>query len=278
MKKHIFVIITAILVGGSFTACVDCSVPNGNFEDSEDQSLVNSSDNSGSSGGDLQSSGFDSSSNSWDNDVRSEPAEKVRVIYGETEIPNVSTSGLKFGTDTTYDQCIDSMVFETHELGDYKISLVGTHVWIDTEVSSDKILTNGLEIEVEKNGVKLEGSGLTSYKHEIWLGVPQYVTHTIIEDKIGSYLDVYDMDVPVIEMKYYFDSDISNAVNKVLMFATIQDGKIWSLFIGKCEEGTGLSVERSETGAYYYTMDGGKKTAIFIRLARKNSRLLTGKL
>lgn len=223
-----------------------------------------------------------------ESEPESKPIEKVRGVYGETEIPDVNWRDIDSKDYASIEDYVraraerdamrlDSMVFETHELGDYKISLVGEDVWVDKELSSDKIYTRGLKIEVEKNGVKLDGPGFTSYKHEMFLGVSQYVTHTVIKDKIGSYLDVYDMDVPVIAMKYYFDYDIPNSVDRALMFATVQEEAVWSLFAGDCKEGTCLSVKCLEPANYYYTMDGGERVRNFHPFGNDKFKIADGK-
>lgn len=289
MKKQISAIITAILICGNLTACDKQDLGSGHPSppNSVTESVPDSLDDTSSTENE-SSTGNNSDNSTTESNPESEPVEKVRGIYGETKIPDVNWRDLdskNFENLIDYAKAkaerdamrLDSMVFETYELGDYKISLVGEDVWVDKELSPDKIYAENLKIEVEKNGVKLDGLGFTSYKHEVWLGVPQHVTHTIIEERIGSYLDVYDMDVPVIAMKYYFDTDISNAVDRALMFATVQEDAIWSLFAGNCEDGTCLSVKCLEPATYYYTMDSGETARNFHPFGNDKLKVADGK-
>lgn len=272
MKKHALAIITAAIILGGLTACSE-QVPNDQpgTPNSVTDSAPNTSGDSSNTANENSTSSSDTSST--ESNSESEPIEKVRGVYGETEIPVIDFDEVPYFE--RHNKYLDSMVFETHELGDYKISLVGQGVWRGK--ITNNICADSLGIEVEKNGVKLDGPGFTGYQHEMWLGGPQYVKYTVIEDKIGSYLDVYDMNVPVIAMKYYFDYDIPGAVDRALMFATIQEDEIWSQFPGNCEDGTSLFVESLEPSVYYYTRDSGERARLFHPFGNDKFKIADGK-
>lgn len=254
MKKNIFAIITSILICGNLTACSEQSpiIGQQGAPNSVTDSVPNSLDDTSST---ENESGADSSGNG---STESEPVEEVRGIYGEMEIPDVKWKDQNIRNVFERNaMLLDSIVFETHESGDYKFSLVGENVWVDKERSTDKIYADNLVIEVEKNGVKLNSLGTASYMHEVVLH-PPYGSCTVLEDKIGSYLDMYEMDVPVIVMKYYFDYDIPGAVDRLMMFATVQENEVHSHFGGIYGEGTRPFSVYVQSGTSYYTMDSGE--------------------
>lgn len=178
-------------------------------------------------------------------------AEMVYAKYGEAEIPVVDWS-VPYGINgideleskrrdeevkKCYDACLDSIVFETHQLGEYKISLVGYTVWRE-EDRPGKIFANRLLVEAEKNGVKLDKDGRGGgYGSDLVSGGYLLSEYMLLEEKIGNYLDVYDMDVPVIVMKYFFKDMPETTAEKAFMFATIQEDTVDSVFTGECEEG-----------------------------------------
>lgn len=240
MKKQIAAILTAALVLCSFVGCSEGGLENhpgtsGSVNDGSSSSSENTSADSNSESGTLENSGT----------TESKPIEKTTSVYGETEIPDIPCGDKDFegkaSTMTDHDaleQCLDSMVFETHTFGDYKISLVGDDVRTDKSNFPGSIYTQNLRVEVEKNGEKMDGSG--KYNDTVIYVVQFRTEYRIFEDKIGSYLDVYELENPVIAMRYFYEDDSARAVTKAVEFATIRNDEICSGFVGKSAEGTGV--------------------------------------
>ncbi len=246
MKRRIAAILTAALVLCTFTGCRGDGL--------ENQSGTSSSVSGGSS---LSSDGTSLSSENTSEDPESristledsnapesKPTEKVTGIYGETDIPDIPCGDKdhdgKANTlreEDTLKQCLYSMVFETHTFGDYTISLVGDSVRTDKANYPGRIYTQHLRVEVEKNSKKLQGYGgygeLVLYRTQF---IQEYI---LLEDKIGSYLDMYELERPVIAMRYFFDNDSGKTITKTVDFKMIMDSEIWPCY-GKAQKGTGV--------------------------------------
>lgn len=180
---------------------------------------------------------------------KSSPREKIIGIYGETEIPDIPCAiyddpeGKANDLDRALDQCLDSMIFETHTFGEYTIRLVGDKVRTDKVNFPGSIYTHNLRVEVEKNGKPLETRNTAYYS-----GILTYVTQLVNEfrlfsDRIGSYLDIYDLEKPLIAMRYFYADDLGRTVTKAVGFAVIEDDKtLQDGFVGKYVKGTGIEL------------------------------------
>lgn len=240
MKKQITKIIALLLAAVSLTACnernaINQNAAQGSITDSTDS---NSSDVSVSSTG-----GSDSSENSTGTS-ESKPSEKTVGIYGKTDIPDIPCGNIEFEgkasiaeDNDALEKCLDSMVFETHSFGDYTINLIGDSVRTDKTNFPNSVYAQNLRVEVKKNGELLSGSG--DYNDTVLYGSQFLMEYRLLEDRIGNYLSVYKLDTPVIAMRYYFDGE-NSAVTKAVEFATIQDGKLCSDFVGTCAKGAGI--------------------------------------
>lgn len=182
--------------------------------------------------------------------------EKVRAIYGETEIPDIpcGSKDMEGKANDLYDQealkqCLDSMVFETHTFGEYKISLVGDRVRTDKANFPGSIYTDDLRIEVEKNGTAIgsESDDAIGYYNNTATYVSQFLNeYRLFEDKLGSYIDMYELENPVIAMRYFYDDDPERTVKKAVEFATIQNDEVCTGFIGISEIGTGVCLNLND--------------------------------
>ncbi len=193
--------------------------------------------------------------------------EKKVYVYGETEIPDIpSTLGSEEGfTDEHLDEnmdfskCLDSMVFETHTLGEYKISLVGDSVRTDKENFPGSIYAENLRVEVEKNGVKLGKSDeyhpAGAYYCDSFTYVAQFVQFRLFADKIGTYIDMYELEQPVIAMRYYYDDNPARLVTKAVEFVSLQNDEIGDGYVGVSEKGTGVAYnsDPDDTVPWNYT-------------------------
>lgn len=187
---------------------------------------------------------------------------KIRYIYGETAIPDIPCENAhsegklmlvpESADSAKQQQCLDSMVFETHTFGDITVNLVGDSVRIDETGFPGSIYTQNLRVEVEKNGVMIEEDG--RYNDTI-IYVSQFASeYRLFADKIGDYLDVYSLDYPVIAMKYYFDDAPERTVTTSVEFAVIQDNELCYGFVGVFEEGLGVRLNPDGDGAKPGTM------------------------
>lgn len=282
MKKQITAIISAALILASFTACSNkANAPGDGEQDLVTQGSTETSSNDSSPDtsflGNTQSESVsDNSSSDFDYDYymehRYDNVIKTRGIYGETEIPDIhyentypngSTAHSPFGDSWEYIG-LESMVFESHIFGDYTIKLVGKYVRTDKEYFPGRIFADSLCIEVEKNGVKLSKDGF--YTHPVLDLGPQFCPEiTILTDKIGSYLDFYDLEYPVISMRYYYNNDSiwESGLDRSVDFAIIKDGKCLSGFGAVCEPGCG---RHFDTDVEKFTVNKGFttcKTTVF---------------
>lgn len=187
----------------------------------------------------------ESSETTKENNTPVQTANVPVAVYGETDIPEFSGSSFRedgrltlmaYHDEDYIDKCLDKMVFETHVVGDYTLRLTGETVRENPDFP-DRIFVQQPRVEVEKNGVKFEhGAGFGS----IVIAVNQSVEYVLYKDKIGSYVDMYELDAPVIAVHYFYDepTDIKSTVN----FVPLYNGEVWDGSVGVCEAGTGLNM------------------------------------
>ena len=215
--------------------------------------------NEDSTDSDNSSSVTESTTESTTSEVTSEPdpAPKERFIYGETEIPNIVTEeshesdgrAIQHGF-TDISGTLGSMVFETHTFGDYTIRLVGDDVRADNEHFPGVIYAARLYIEAEKNGEKIPlyspntDNDLTYEMPYTYPYSGQFsFEYIILEDRIGNYLDMYDMKFPVIAMRYFNYTDIDEPLRKIVNFVWIENNGLHQTVFGEFKDNTGVIVQ-----------------------------------
>lgn len=175
--------------------------------------------------------------------VKDEPKETVRGVYGETEIPDIPCGDPDYDGKASsmhdwneLDRGLDSMVFETHTIGEYTINLVGKRVRTDEAHFPDNIYVGSLGVEVERDG-KVIGGG-NSYWDILLYGAQFQREYIVRKSKIGNYVDVYDMDDILIAMRYFFDDDPRRTVRETVSFVTIHNGEVFPQLLGTGDKGT----------------------------------------
>ncbi len=252
MKKQLTTIIALALILGSLTACGErtgagaqpgdqSSVTDSSVHDTENSSTDLSSESTTS----------ETTESGESSDVDDPPKSKPKTvgIYGQTEIPDIPLGDIsvegrasELTDQEALEQCLDSMVFETHTFGEYTIKLVGDRVRTDKANFPGSIFVGTLRVEVMKNGEKINknecyytGGGMLTY-------VELFQTELILlSDKIGSYLDLYELENPVIAMRYYFNENDGREVTKAVGFATIGDDEVYNPLQCQCDKGTGIT-------------------------------------
>ncbi len=263
-----------------------------NSESSEDSDSSESSDSSENQSTGDSSESSESSDNSDSSDIPDNSESKTRYIYGEAEIPdlpdlskgeegragtweghpNPDPEGVK-----QFDRCLESMVFETHTLGDYTVSLVADKVRTDSVKFPGYIFVQHPRAEIKKNG-----EHIGDLYHDGWINYVALFGEELRlhADKIGSYVDLYDLEVPVVALRYWFDDDPRRLVTKCVTFASVT--KPCNGSMGSVENGIG--VQMSDSGRIPYSVlepsDGTEQTgywAIFdsdeFKVADKNTLL-----
>lgn len=258
MKKHIASILTLALILCSLTACREGVAEN--LPGDQGSAVDSTVSDTESSSSDLESSSADHSSDSTPESGDNTTDEPKEIgVYGETEIPDIPCGDPDFEGKANYtdpdsetakrlEQCLDSMVFETHTYGEYTISLIGDRVRTDKANFPDSIYAETLRVDVLRNGEKIgeresyfTGSGMLTY---LLMGNTEFRLFT---DKIGSYLDFYELDTPVIAMRYYYKEDEGREVTKAVGFSTIGEDEIYDSLWGSCEKGTGITFNPDST-------------------------------
>lgn len=259
MKKQIVAILMVMFIFAGLAACGsnDAAEPGGSRSSAADDSESDSSSKS-----DVSDSGGTKAGGANDESTQGESTEKVRYIYGEAAIPDIpcGDGGFEGKADLVWEsedrdklqRSLDSMVFETHTFGDYTVSLVGDSVRTDEANFPGSIYAQKLRVEVEKNGVMVEEDG--RYNDTVTYVAQFYDEYRLFADKIGDYLDVYDLDCPVIAMRYYFDDDPGRTVMTAVEFAVIQDNELLYGFVGVFEEGLGVMLNPDGDGTKPGTM------------------------
>ncbi len=237
MKKQISAAVLSMFMLASLTACnTSPAVENSQNSAPESVSAVN----------DTASSAEEKEPEvPKENNTPVKTANAPVPVYGETAIPEFSGSSfcedgrltlMAYHDEDYIDKCLDKMVFETHVVGDYTVRLTGETVRENPDFP-DRIFVREPRVEVEKNGVKLEhGAGFGSYV----IAVNQLNEYVLYKDKIGSYVDMYELDAPVIAVHYFYaePTDIKSTVN----FVPLYNGEVWDGSVGVCEAGTGLNM------------------------------------
>ena len=177
------------------------------------------------------------------------PFTEGRFVYGETEIPDFHVEGDEEGCIRSlenFSRGLESMVLETKIVGNYKVKLVGENVRTDLAHYPDKIFATDYCVEIEKDGKTLGSERLPSSI----LGLAQ-ASHEFrfFKDKIGRYLDVYEMKQPVIAMKYYYDDASSvTDLSKIVTFAMITPKEQIMMLEGNFGRGIAASYNMSSSG------------------------------
>lgn len=259
MKKFTAIILTLVFAA-NLTACSKMPSEGGSSGDPLDQP-ISQTDSTGSSdssvGSDSKDSSGDpeSSGSSEGADKSSDPGDsenKTRSVYGEAEIPDLPdiSEGEEGRANTweghpepdpekvkQFDRCLESMVFETHTLGDYTVSLVADKVRTDSVKFPGYIFVQNPRAEIKKNG-----EHIGDLYHDGWMNyVAQFGTELRLHaDKIGSYVDLYDLEVPVVALRYWFDDDPRRLVTKCVTFAPVTEPYNGSM--GSVENGIGVQM------------------------------------
>lgn len=248
MGKKLIGLLTAAFILSCFTGC-NATEETKHLGDSSvilDSSSLESNDHSTVSQDQSSDTSLDINSTSKHESSFevSNSAEKILGIYGKTEIPDIPCGDIDFegkaSTMTDHDaleKCLDSMVFETHSFGDYTVNLVGDSVRTDKKNFPDSIYTQHLRVEVKKNGEAINGSG--NYNGMVMYICQFRTEYKLLTDKIGNYLTVYDLDTPVIAMRYYYN-DKNRAITKAVQFIIIQNDELFDSFVGVCAKDTGI--------------------------------------
>jgi len=171
--------------------------------------------------------------------------------YGEVEIPEVGATEY-FGKQ---ENLLEAILFESYDVAGYTFKLIGENV--GRVKGNDGIINCYLSVEVEKDGKIIEENGY----NQLFTFVSAPSHEEIIEEKIGNYLDVYDLEVPVVAMKYYFQDGDPSAVDRAVEFSRLVDGELWGgLCI--CDKGTGLEYGKSDGNYLYPNEEDGKRCRI----------------
>lgn len=178
------------------------------------------------------------------------PKNVVRVYYKDVDIPNIHCeTGDSEGRVRFWDKnaripgTLDGIIFETQTLGDYTITLIGDGVRTDLENFPNEIFVKDLYMEVTKNGTLITDG--TVYCNNAAFGVGETTPEKIIlNEKIGSYVDGYELERPVIAMRYFFPDDSADIKNFVEFFE-ICDDSLWGDHVNKHAPKTGIIVDGS---------------------------------
>ncbi|MBP1563351.1 MAG: hypothetical protein J6C38_06505 [Oscillospiraceae bacterium] len=264
MKKKTRAIITAALIPAVFTAC-EKSVPESQ-PNSQVSSYSESSDLDSTADKNVMSS-TDRSSNNVKNDVNDANSDyglypvtatcrgaecyyaDVEGVYGETEIPDILCDKVDAQGSARPIQVtpigLEKMIFEVHTFGDYTVKLVGQYVRTDKENFPGTIYARELYIEIENEKSPLsKNDGKIFYAPTI-LGQgifkPEY---RIFPERIGTYLDIYDMEYPIVAMRYYLDDTpeyVADDISEVVRFAMILPNRNSVISLsGNCKAGLGI--------------------------------------
>lgn len=247
MKRKSILILTALLAICSLTACSENETGSGN------NSIISNNSSSGAANSPSDSSSAENESKNESSNTEEQPAENKVGVYGETDIPDIPCGDAKTegkaainGENEALKASLDSMVFEKVTYGDYTVKLVGDKVRTDKANFPGSIYAQNLRVEVEKNGKNIEGSGEYS---DTATYTSQFLTeYRLFEDKIGSYLDVYELEQPVIAMRYFYDDNADRTVTKAVEFAVIKDDKLYADFSSDSKAGTGVSINPDNNG------------------------------
>lgn len=269
MKKFLSLIMASLMLtaltacgdhGSSPAASTGSDTSNNSTENHGSSSLNGQSTSGGKSDTDSTDSAVSDNSQSVnepeassnDDDYRMEhmydKVVKGRYVYGETEIPDVHyekaneegcVTHLIWSDEWQY-AGLETMVFETHTFGEYTLRLVGHYVRTDKEFHDGRIFGD-FEVEVEKDGVRESILGFNIDLSSGNWGAQYQPEQLIFPDKIGDYIDFYDMEHPVIALRYYLDeNNPKRNVTRIVDFAVLKDDEWLYGFCGHCGSGCGV--------------------------------------
>ena len=199
MKKKVTAVILSMLILAAFTAC-----GNSGSKDTENNSVSQAATNNTNDANDGETKIPDIAFENTDNEGRA-----------NANIPEVREK---------LEQCPDNVILETHTFGDYTVRLVGDKARTDNANFPGSIYVRALRAEVEKNGEKTEGDG--RYNDTVTYA-SENNEYRLFEEKIGSYIDIYELDNPVIAMRYFYDEkDGERSVRIAADFAVIKGGEL----------------------------------------------------
>lgn len=262
MKKKIASIITTAFILAAFTAC----------ERSVSESQPNIQAPSSSESGDSDSAvdknvSPDNSTDSSENDISHDESGNamypvtatcrgtecyyadIEGVYGETEIPDIPCDNVDAQGSVRPVQVtpigLESMVFETRTFGDYTVKLVGQYVRTDEKNFPGTIYARHLYIEIENEKSPLSGNDGKIFYAPTILGQgvfkPEY---RIFSERIGTYLDIYDLEYPIVAMRYYLDDTpeyVADDISETVRFAMILPNRNSAVSLtGSCEAGLGI--------------------------------------
>lgn len=244
MKKQLTALLTTALLITSLTGCKE---GNNSSQDFPTNSDINnsSSENAGSS----QNTSSDESS--FKSETTSQATENVvRVQYKDAQIPDIhcetgdSQGRVSFwDKNSRIDGTLDGIVFETHTLGDYTINLIGDGVRTDLANFPDKIFAKDLYIEVSKDGTIIQDG--TAHCCNAAFGVGETTPEKVLlNEKIGNYVDGYELERPVIALRYFF-SENNEVKNFFEFFEIYNDESLWGDHVNKHAPNTGVVVDGS---------------------------------
>lgn len=172
----------------------------------------------------------------------------VRVNYGDAEIPDIhyekiteEGSAIFIADDNPISGTLDAMIFETHTVGDYTFSLVGENVRTDLANFPDKIFAKSLYVEVLKNGMLIE-NGKSNLRDESTGVSNARFECFVMKDKIGNYVDLYELEKPIIAVHYFYPDD-GREVTSVVSFNYIKDHKLYDHNLGIHSPKTGIVID-----------------------------------
>lgn len=173
----------------------------------------------------------------------------VRGVYGETEIPDFHCDAVDAEGSVRPIQItpigLESIILETHTFGDYTINLVGEYVRSDNENFPDTIYARDFYVEIENDKLpSSDNDRKISYAPTILGQSPFKPEYRIFPDRIGNYLDIYDMEYPIIAMRYYLDDApeyVDADITETIKFAMILPNRSSAVSLsGSYEAGVGI--------------------------------------
>lgn len=254
MKSRIAVSVLSLLTAILSLSVGGCAGKNTVSEGGSMSNADGVSSSSVDSGSSAYENVSDTSEDSGNSDISNSAQPEKLGVYGITEIPDIPCGDRsREGKADLYEYAealegaLDKMVFETHTAGEYKLSLVGADVRTDTANYPGSVYAQMLWVEVEKNGVLLHTNRFdrteSYYGNEVLYQVEYASEYRLLADKIGSYIDLYELKYPVIARRYFFDELSPTATEGIVEFLPIKDDVIIAnTAIGKCEKGTGVTL------------------------------------
>ena len=255
MKKQFSALLLSAAILGVFTTACAYRELLENNESSPADSASNDSGESSSSSSSSSQSALELKNDEESSGI--DAPEEIRYVYGEIEIPDIPgkfhPSIFDIQENKEFDgrggltleesaRTLGSMAFETKTVGDYKLTLVGEKVRTDKENFPGRIFVNRLFVEVEKDGVVL---GRADH-HLLFEGMDE-LGLKIFEDKIGNYFSLYEMDIPILVFRYFYDDKPARAHFNPIIGEGEYIGILLGSFLELGYEGVG---DFTESGIY----------------------------